>query len=77
MEQLGSHWTDFHEIWYEYFSKISQGSLFRYYLTRITDTLHEDLFTFMMSGCIILMRNVLDKRRRENQNILCSIMYFS
>jgi len=23
MEQLGCHWTDFHEIWYlEYFSKI-------------------------------------------------------
>jgi len=22
MEQLGSHWTDFHEIWYLIFSKI-------------------------------------------------------
>jgi len=21
MEHLGSHWKDFHEIWYEYFSK--------------------------------------------------------
>jgi len=22
MEQPGSHWKDFHEIWYEYFSKL-------------------------------------------------------
>jgi len=22
MEQLGSHWMDFHEIWYQYFSKL-------------------------------------------------------
>jgi len=24
MEQLGSHWTEFHEIWRKYFSKICQ-----------------------------------------------------
>jgi len=23
----GSHWTNFHEIWYEYFSKISRENL--------------------------------------------------
>jgi len=41
-------------------------------------TLHEDLLTNVMSGCILLiMRNVVDKRCRENQNILCSKTYFS
>jgi len=27
MEQLGSHWKDFHEITYEYFSKICRKNL--------------------------------------------------
>ena len=28
MEQLGSYWTDFHEIWYlNFFSKIGPGNL--------------------------------------------------
>jgi len=26
MRQFGFHWTDFHEIWFEYFSKICRSS---------------------------------------------------
>ena len=38
--------------------------------TRITGTLHEDVFTFMAVSRSVLprMRNVLEKSYRENQN---------
>jgi hypothetical protein len=40
--------------------------------------LHEDGCTFMISGWIFTMRNVWDKRCRENRNaILCSITFSS
>jgi hypothetical protein len=49
MEQLGSHWKDFSEIWYLSTIRGSvekiQVSLNR---TRITGTLHEDLCTFVI-----------------------------
>ena len=43
-EQLGSHWTDFREIWYmNFFSEIFRKKIkFHYNLTIIMDTLHED-----------------------------------
>jgi len=51
VEELGSHWTDFHEIWHLvifFFSKISQYKLrFQLYLTGITGTLPEDIRTYM------------------------------
>ena len=45
--------------------------------TRITDTLHENVFTFMtISRWILLrMRNVLDKSCRENQNTHFTLSY--
>ena len=55
-EQLCSHWTVFHEIWY-----LS--------IMRITVTLHEDQYTFFISRSFLLrLGNVLDKNCRENQN---------
>ena len=56
-EQLGSHMTDFHEIWYlSIFQKIYKEKLkFRRNMTRIVGTLHEDLRTFMIS-CWSLLR---------------------
>jgi len=50
MEKLGSHWTDFHEIWYlrifgKYFEKKNQVLK---NLTGLTSTLHEDLRTSMV-----------------------------
>jgi len=43
---------------------------FLYNLTRITGTLHEDQYTFMIISRLVLlrMRNVSDKSCRENQN---------
>ena len=48
MEHFGSQWTDFHEIWYlcRFFLNLLRETKFRENLTRITDTLHEDQYTF-------------------------------
>ena len=41
MEQLGYHWTDFHEIWYlGFFENLSIKFKFHYNLTRITSSSH-------------------------------------
>jgi hypothetical protein len=45
MEQLGSHWKDFHEIWY--FNILGKRKLpnkfkFNSNMTRLRGTLHED-----------------------------------
>jgi len=53
MEQLGSHYTDFHETWYKNFSKI-QVSLKSY--KNITGILHEDQYTFfLIISCSVLL----------------------
>ena len=45
IEQLGSHWTDFHEIWYlSIFRKLPR----KFTLTRITGTLHGYQYTFFL-----------------------------
>ena len=49
---------------------MSRKLTFHYTLTRITGTLHEDLCTFMITPRSVLvgMRNVRDKKCRENLN---------
>jgi len=82
MEQLGSHLTDFHEIWYlSTFKKICRkknrillksdkhkGTL--YDGTLYDGTLYDSLCTFMIisSSVLLGMRNVSDKRCTGNQN---------
>jgi hypothetical protein len=70
MEQLGSHWTDFHEILYfDYLSKLTRKFKIHCNLTRITGTLDEDFNTFFISRSLVLrMRNVSKKSCRGNQN---------
>jgi hypothetical protein len=71
MEQLCSHWMDFHEIWYlKLFWKCAKKINFHYNLTRITGTLHERLRTFVIISRLFLLtiRYVSDKSCRENQN---------
>jgi hypothetical protein len=71
VEELGFHWTDCHEIPYSRIFRKSvdkiQGSLS---LTRITGTLLEDHYTFLITSRSVLlrMRNVPDKSCGENQN---------
>jgi hypothetical protein len=71
MEQFGSHWTDFHEIWYL--------SIFRKCVNKIEVSLKSDkkdryltwrpVSIFIISRWILLrMKDVSDKSCRENQN---------
>ena len=71
MEQLGSHSTDFHEIWYL--------RVFRKYVEKIqlslksdenNSTAHEDRHTFLIISRSVLlrMRNFSDRTCTENEN---------
>ena len=69
MEQLGFHWTDFHEISYwSIFSNIC-WKYFKFHqnVTRITSTLHKDQHTFLITSRSLVrrMKNVPDKHCRE------------
>jgi hypothetical protein len=69
MEQRGSDWSDFDEIWILFiFRKSVRGNSS---FTKIwTGTSHEYVCTFMIISVWILyiMRNVLDESCKENQN---------
>ena len=80
MEQLGSHWTDFHEIWYP--------NIFRKFVEKIRVLLKYDknngcftwrpvYFLIVSRSTLLRMRNVSDKNCRENQNthFICSDMF--
>ena len=72
MQQLCSHWTDFHGNRYlGVFRKSVEKILGSSKLTRITGTLHDDLCTFMTISFWIILRikNVSDKLYSGNQNI--------
>ena len=72
MEQLGSHWTDFHEI--------RCFSIFRKSLEKIQVSLQSDknkyyftwrqiyIFLIVSRSFLLRMRNVSDKSYRDNQN---------
>jgi hypothetical protein len=72
MEQLRSHWTDLHEIWYLY--------IFRSSVEKIRDkgTLQEDQLTFSVvsRSALLRMRNVSDRPCKETQNTHCMINNF-
>ena len=50
MEKLGFYWTDFHEIWYSCIcKKCAEKIEVSVNLIRITRTLHEDKYRFMIN----------------------------
>jgi len=56
------HWTDFHKTWYlGIFRKLPRKFTFHWNPTRITGTLHEDEYTFLIISLSFLlrMRNVV------------------
>ena len=81
MEQLGSHWTDFHEILY---LSIFRKSVEEIQVPLKSDknngcTLREDLCTFMIISRWIFprMKNVSDKMLQKiKTHILCSAPFF-
>jgi len=47
-------------------------------MTKITATLHEDQYTFLIVyRSVLRMRNVSDKSCRENRNTRCIIKFYS
>jgi hypothetical protein len=83
MGQLGSHWTDFHEIWYLHvFQKSVEKIRVSLKSDKNNSTLYEAfcIYTFVtVSRWILLrMRNFSDKSCRENQNTRFNFnIYFS
>jgi hypothetical protein len=70
-EQLGSHWTDFHEIWYLWiFRKTAKRIQVSLKSDKINGTLLQAQYTFLTTSRSVLLRmiNVSDKSFRENQN---------
>jgi hypothetical protein len=68
MKQLGSNWTDFHEIWYLSISQkiCRENSSFIKIRKRIRSTLREDRCTSMIiSRPVLARRNVKDKSCRK------------
>jgi hypothetical protein len=79
MEQPVSHWPDFYEIWLLSISRKPAGKyIFHENFIRITGTLHEDQYSFMIISRSLLLKtiNVSDKRCRRKKHILCSIIFF-
>jgi len=55
-----------------FFENMSRKLKFHKILTRITGTLHEGQYTFLIISRLVLgMRNVSDLSSRENQNTFC------
>jgi len=80
-EQLASHWKDFHKIWYlniHIFLNLSRKVKFHQYLTRITCTLHQDQYTFMIISRSFLlgMRNVSDKIYTKLKHFMFNNSFF-
>ena len=76
VEKLGSHWTDFHKIWY---LKVFRKFKFYQNTTRMMVTLGEDLCTPIITFRAILLvnRNISDKfLEKIKTRIYCSVTYF-
>ena len=73
MEQLGSHWADFREIWYLI--------LFRKFVEKIQVSLRSDKnnghFTCIFRWIVLRMKNVSGRAcRKIKTHILCSTTFF-
>jgi len=80
MEQLGFHWTDFHEIMYmSIFQKFVEKIQVWLKSVKNSGTVHEDVSTFMIIShrFLLRMKNVSDKFCREYQNMYFMFSIFS
>ena len=83
MQQLSSHWTDFHEFWSLcFFSKnVLRKFMFRYNRWRTVGTLHEHQYTVLVTShsVLVIMRTVGYKNCRQSENthfILNNLFYW-
>ena len=80
MEQLSSHWMDFHEVQSLCFFNLLRKFKFCEYIAGVAGTLHDEQYLFLIISCSFLLRmkNVSDRSCRENQtHIFCSITYYT
>jgi hypothetical protein len=57
MADLVSHETDFYEVWYlTYLRNLARKFKLNKILTRITGTLHEDLYTYLITSPSVFLR---------------------
>ena len=78
MEQLGSYWRDYHEIWYlSTLQKSVMKIQFSLKSGKNNLVLHEDIYTFMtaLPSVLLRMRNVCDKSCTGNQNTQNSLSF--
>jgi len=53
--QLGSHWTDFHEIWYlSFFLNLPEKFILS--RTSINGNLHEDQYRLFITSLLVLLK---------------------
>jgi len=80
MEQLGSHWTNFHEIWYlNFFRQSVKKNKFSLKSGKSDAYLHECRYIYDHSRSFLFrMKNVSEKSCGENQNTnFMSNIFFS
>ena len=81
MNHLGSHWTNFHEIWYEYFTKISPEYSIFTKIWQDQNALHMKTATHFLPHLaqFFLELEILQTKVGEQikTHILCSITFFS
>ena len=80
MEGRGTHWTNFHEIFYNSISfNLPRIFNFRKNLTRITGILHECLYTFLIisRSFLLRMKKIQKEVYRKSKHILYSIIYYN
>jgi len=74
VEEHGCHWTEFYEVW---FLGICRKSVEKIQVSLKSDTIYRYFIwtpiSFMITSrsILLIMRNVLDKSCRENQNTFC------
>ena len=81
VEELGSHWADFHEIWYFWFFRKNLLRKFSCHenLTTMTGTLRDGQHTFsiIFRSILLRMKNISDKIvEKLKAHILCSVIFF-
>jgi hypothetical protein len=79
-EQLASHWTDFHQIWYLSIFRVSvekiQVSLKRKRMAATLRDAYQYTFSIISRSVLLRTRNISGKFCRENQNMYFTFNHF-
>jgi hypothetical protein len=79
IEELGSHWTDFHEIWYlKFFENLWRKFKFHLYLKIISDTTWDQYTFLIMCHSVLLKIRIFSDKFEEKikTHVLWSAPFF-